>query len=122
MQVLSSGSGRHSRAFCIRAPTFGRFTKTVVQALAAEHRAAQGNASALDRELAAREGQAAGQAAELTALREAHAKAQAQLNQSALDVQVTAYLVMHSLFASVNACYLSRLLTAEGSKEGSGSH
>ena len=56
------------------------------QALAAEHRAAQGSANALDRELAAREGQAA----ELAALREALAKVQAQLSQSALDVQVSA--------------------------------
>jgi hypothetical protein len=52
-------------------------------------RGAQGSAGALGRELAARDGHAAGQAAELATLREAHSKSQAQLSQSALDVQVT---------------------------------
>ncbi|EIE18515.1 hypothetical protein COCSUDRAFT_49237 [Coccomyxa subellipsoidea C-169] len=63
-----------------------RLRKTY-EALAAELRGAQGSAGALGRKLAARDGHAAGQAAELAAMREAHSKAQAQLNQTALDVQ-----------------------------------
>ncbi len=76
-----------------------------VQALAAELRGAQGSAGALGRELAARDGHAAGQAAELAAMREAHSKAQAQLNQTALDVQVTtALLKMGTIDAQVQPC------------------
>ena len=64
--------------------------------MAAELRGAQGSAGTLGRELAARDGHAAGQAAELAALRDAHSKAQAQLTQSTLDVQVTLSLILDS--------------------------
>ena len=59
-----------------------------VQSLAGEERRLQSTASQLERELAAREGQLAGQAGEMAALQEALRTAQAQSNQYVMDLQV----------------------------------
>ena len=59
-----------------------------VQSLAGEERRLQSTASQLERELATREGQLAGQAGEMAALQEALRTAQAQSNQYVMDLQV----------------------------------
>ncbi len=61
---------------------------SLVQSLAGEERRLQSTVSQLERELAAREGQLAGQAGEMAALQEALRTAQAQCNQYVMDLQV----------------------------------
>ena len=60
---------------------------SLVQSLAGEERRLQSTASQLERELAAREGQLAGQAGEMAALQEALRTAQAQSTQYVMDLQ-----------------------------------
>jgi hypothetical protein len=65
------------------------FKVLLLQDLVEQHRRLQDGAAELEKELAAQAGQLAAREQELAAARDAGGRAQAQVDQQALDIQVT---------------------------------